>query len=1325
MFVFLALAATVTVGAKEVSQKEALQVANDFFSGGVMTASAGSGLQQLWDSNSLSASADGISLASVENAPTFYVFAPASGKGFVIVSGDDAARPVLGYSFENDMPATDQLSCNLRFWFEQMDGYITSLRSVGAAAAAETAQEWATTRASSDDVVLETAAWSQYAPYYWQCPLSAGGTTITGCVQTAFAIVMRYYQWPESAHGVSDPYTTETDKTYVPARCLEHEYDWDLMPLSYSSYTTEQGNEVAKLMADLGYALQADYNATETGTWIKGTFADKLHEHFGYSQGMHWEHGNMHDTDEWYQMLRDEIDKGRPVPFWAFDSTNSYSHMFLIDGYSSGDYFDINLGWAGSGSGMFLLPDLTYNTNQLALMDFVPEEEGEEYETPLVDELENKSIKLGSSLSSVSAIEEGQWYVVSSNYSANSGCYLRDASGDLYLSNGSDVLSDGMLATDAASYLVRFSAAQVSGYSNTYYMQFGTGNYANILSKASEYISTHESVSDVSPVCAHDMSSQGGGPNGGSSGSSGHVGFYTATSTKYSIYAAWGPDMWAISYNSSGNANSGYDFSIYPVELEDLDETGLALAECQKAYRKYSAYVGVCTAGTIPGCYGANEVAAFETSVSAAAVCVGSDAGSLDADTLNQLAADMESAFSAMTQSYVSASLTVDDGYYFIEPAGYDFSIEPAIYLYTHYNKSYVKWNALESSPEYLWKVTNMGDEAYEVRNMSSDETFDDITKDAYATLSSSSESLITFSYAHTASDGNTLFNISTSGGASNVRMWAAGTDSGSGTTGWVWGGTTSGQDAMWKLVPVSEEEADAILGIFYSHECEAEIDHWTTTGNNGTHEVNTWSTEADASGMVTPFCQNWVYGELLTDATISHTQFTGLSAGTYKVTVDARIFAETAVDAINEGTTLNVNDESIDLTTGTAATYGSESEVYGTYTLLCDVGSEGTLDISFHISNANYNWLAWKNLSVDLYSEDMPEVTAVEGKMNNDVAAAQTAALSAYASDASAHNYNACVAAIAAARNSVAYYASIAAFVDALDEAGLSAWQATEDGAAYEAGTLTNENVTASLVVAQRAQTTAGSDLSLVAQYDGTWTCPQGNGPGVYGDATETYNEENYSAGKVIYNTISDLTPGTYTVTFYAVANNAWKDTNVGDGIAQVYANGETADITVNDQTACTPSDYEYSFTVIVGAYGTLEFGIQNVAEGGNWYVCQAVALTLETGTSALIEAYEEAMAAAVACQSLELTEEALAALGEAIEANTLDLDTADAATIEAATQALLDAVAAAQEVATGINGVSADEAGVPVYTIGGMRVSDTKQKGVYIQDGKKIVVK
>ncbi len=163
-------------------------------------------------------------------------------------------------------------------------------------------------------------------------------------------------------------------------------------------------------------------------------------------------------------------------------------------------------------------------------------------------------------------------------------------------------------------------------------------------------------------------------------------------------------------------------------------------------------------------------------------------------------------------------------------------------------------------------------------------------------------------------------------------------------------------------------------------HSDVAEIAHWATTGNNGTFVMNDWSTETDASNMVTPFCQNWVWTgnttPTLTTATISHAQFQNLPAGAYEVSMDIRIFSE-AGNTIGTGTTFNANgvSEDLDNTTqdGHEGTYSNATEVYGNYKLTCYVGEAGTLDISIQLPDSpTYNWIAWKNLKVVYTSDEM-----------------------------------------------------------------------------------------------------------------------------------------------------------------------------------------------------------------------------------------------------------------------------------------------------------------------------------------------------------------
>ncbi len=154
----------------------------------------------------------------------------------------------------------------------------------------------------------------------------------------------------------------------------------------------------------------------------------------------------------------------------------------------------------------------------------------------------------------------------------------------------------------------------------------------------------------------------------------------------------------------------------------------------------------------------------------------------------------------------------------------------------------------------------------------------------------------------------------------------------------------------------------------FVVHEEEAEVGDWSD-GDVGTFHLNNWSSEADPSGMTVPFMEYWCgAGSTLTATTISHEQLTGLYPGMYEVSLDIRVLNENGTN-VTEGTLFKANDASEDLVTGTDShdgTFGTNDDVYGTYTLTCVVDANGTLDISIVIpEDVTYDWIAFKNLKV------------------------------------------------------------------------------------------------------------------------------------------------------------------------------------------------------------------------------------------------------------------------------------------------------------------------------------------------------------------------
>ncbi len=160
---------------------------------------------------------------------------------------------------------------------------------------------------------------------------------------------------------------------------------------------------------------------------------------------------------------------------------------------------------------------------------------------------------------------------------------------------------------------------------------------------------------------------------------------------------------------------------------------------------------------------------------------------------------------------------------------------------------------------------------------------------------------------------------------------------------------------------------------------------HWsqtfTSSGSNGALDYNTWSGEA---GMTVPYQQVWVNAgsstspAYLSDQTIDHEQFTGLPAGYYTVTVDARVLSELDNAISTKSAYFIANGQKVDLvelaSTDEDFSYGTatEHEVNGSYDIMAEVTEDGTLDIGFSVTNATYNWISWKNLKVVYEGEEL-----------------------------------------------------------------------------------------------------------------------------------------------------------------------------------------------------------------------------------------------------------------------------------------------------------------------------------------------------------------
>ena len=299
----------------------------------------------------------------LQSTPTretaLYVFNVGEQDGFVIVSGDDRTRSILGYAdsgtFDADhIPAA--LSEMLAIYARQIEllGQV-GVKSDSAARAARVRHR--ISGIVADVAPLLTTTWNQGAPYNDYCPLQDDNQALTGCVATAMAQIANYHKYPKSQVPSLASYISETNKINVTAWGATT-FDWSNMVDNFDgSYTNAQKVAVATLMRYCGQAAQMDYGFTRSGTYNGNAFY-AFTEVMGYSNTASFKSAASYSVDGWENLIYKEVYEKRPVYYSALNGDEGGAkcggHAFVIDGYQAdGNYFHVNWGWGGAFDGYF------------------------------------------------------------------------------------------------------------------------------------------------------------------------------------------------------------------------------------------------------------------------------------------------------------------------------------------------------------------------------------------------------------------------------------------------------------------------------------------------------------------------------------------------------------------------------------------------------------------------------------------------------------------------------------------------------------------------------------------------------------------------------------------------------------------------------------------------------------------------------------------------------------------------------------------------------------------------------------------------------------
>lgn len=99
--------------------------------------------------------------------------------------------------------------------------------------------------------------------------------------------------------------------------------------------------------------------------------------------------------------------------------------------------------------------------------------------------------------------------------------------------------------------------------------------------------------------------------------------------------------------------------------------------------------------------------------------------------------------------------------------------------------------------------------------------------------------------------------------------------------------------------------------------------------------------------------------------------------------------------------------------------------------TFACDANADIAISFEAVGTGANASWICVDNFTLKLVSSGLPDVTAVDGKMNSTVAQAQTNAVAAYNANRTVANYNAAQSAITSAQTSKDAYTAAKTAID------------------------------------------------------------------------------------------------------------------------------------------------------------------------------------------------------------------------------------------------------------------------------------------------------
>lgn len=330
------------------SQEEVLKIANSLYSSNQEGFYKSAPARELTLIGTSATLLDSRHYLQKQSEPAFYIYSDGA-QSFVIVSGDDMMPEILGYSTENIFEI-DNMPENIKSWlgyYADVYQHLSNIQPRPSRYRIPTSEPSEYPQRISP--LLKDIQYNQSEPYNLLCPKYAGERSVTGCVATAMAQIMRYWGYPAVGSGTVN-YTTLTLGFNLAYDFSSHPFDWDNILNTYNGSESEKEKlAVANLMLACGMAAQMDYTPYASGAVDSFAYTGLI-ENLDYAPD-YIASKSYFSHSEWMDLIKTELTAGRPV-YYSGSSTQG-GHAFVVDGYDERDMVHVNWGWGGYCNGYF------------------------------------------------------------------------------------------------------------------------------------------------------------------------------------------------------------------------------------------------------------------------------------------------------------------------------------------------------------------------------------------------------------------------------------------------------------------------------------------------------------------------------------------------------------------------------------------------------------------------------------------------------------------------------------------------------------------------------------------------------------------------------------------------------------------------------------------------------------------------------------------------------------------------------------------------------------------------------------------------------------